>query len=52
MFEQYKKRILSANDEETLNETVEHAAFCDDLTNAEYCELYSIAVLRYWEIYA
>ena len=51
MFEQYKKQILSAKKEWELERTIELASFCDEISYAQFCELYSLALIQYHKIY-
>lgn len=44
---EWKTMILNTKDPQSLNELVEHMAFCDDITNMEYCELYNLALTTY-----
>ena len=51
-FEEIKKAVSAAKTEQQLNDIIEQAAFCDDITHDEYCQLYQYAIDVYWKLFA
>ena len=51
-FEEIKKAVSAAKTEQQLNDIIEHAAFCDDITHDEYCQIYQLGVEKYWSLLA
>lgn len=49
-FSQTKKDIMTISSTYKMDEYIENLSFCDDIANAEYCELYEIALIRYHAI--
>lgn len=49
-FEKCVVLLNTCSAEWELDEFIERSAYNEDLTNAEYCELYKLALERYHEI--